>query len=527
MYRKLKFNNMKNQLFSSVFRYVMAVSVLLFSFGLLSCEKTADADGETSFSLKDEKIEISSEGGNIEVLYILENPVSGQAVNVSPDSDWVSESDRKEDGKIILSVAPNTEDSERTCKVTFVYGDLSDELVILQAKAGQQQADSYSIEITAFDETSVTANVTPTNKEQTYAVMYAEKSYYDSLGDEDGVLAADMKYFEEYATVFGMTVEEYLRENLYVGDLTDYRITSLKSDTEYCIYAYSLTAEGEKLSAIFTQTVRTKAVEKVDIFFGINYQIDQSIVTMDVFPSDQEQTYIFDVVAKSDYTTKEALVDQYQQYFNDKLEMYYMFGLTAQDMLNDIASKGPDSYTYKKLKAETDYVGFAIAMNEKILLNSDLFIAEFTTEMVLPSENQIDVKVSDITPTSVKINVTTSNNDQYTCGISEAYEWSGMSDDEIIDELINNGYNLNSSLFEGNVESVIQDLMPGCDYVVFAFGYLGGVATTPLVKVEFSTPTGYGGIASMDPEKEPSMFLMKERVENEFHTRFQELLPVK
>lgn len=477
---------MKKSIFCSRFGCLCITLASIVSF--TSCEKPDENDGrqdDTVFALAMNEIEIPAEGGDIEIGYTVTNPVDGQSVSVQSECDWVYESDRKVDGKVCLTVDPNEENEDRVCNAVFSYGMLADTLVVLQ-KAKNEQTDLYSIEVTGIKETSITISVIPLDKEQTYNVMVAEKSWFDSL-DEEAVFLADLEILEEYAVVFGQTLEEYLRDILAKGDMLDHEVTGLKSDTEYCIYVYSLSEKGEKLSDMYTESVKTEAIEKVDILFGINYQIDQSIVTMEVFPSDNEQTYIFDVVEKGDFATEEDLVAWYQQYFSDKLDMYIMFGLTAQDMLNDIASKGPDSYTYKKLKSEAEYIGFAIAINEDILFSSDLFTAEFRTEKVLPSDNKIEITVSDVTSTSARISIATTNDDQYTCGVSESSEWLGMSDAEIVDQLINGGYNLSSNLFEGNLDSGLQDLVPDTDYVVFAFGYLGGVATTSLVKVEFTT----------------------------------------
>lgn len=57
-------------------------------------------------------------------------------------------------------------------------------------------------------------------------------------------------------------------------------------NTEYILFSWGLTAQGEQLTEVFKEYFSTKDIEKVDIDFEIEYEIDKAELLMKVVPSD-------------------------------------------------------------------------------------------------------------------------------------------------------------------------------------------------------------------------------------------------
>ncbi len=82
-------------------------------------------------------VEVNRAGGIVEVNYTIENALIGEEVSVETDADWISVYDRMSYQKVVLSVAINTENVERSADVDFFYGGESFTVTIQQTGDGQ------------------------------------------------------------------------------------------------------------------------------------------------------------------------------------------------------------------------------------------------------------------------------------------------------------------------------------------------------------------------------------------------------
>lgn len=466
---------------------LMSVMALGLVASLSSCKddkKPEPKPDPAEFAVVEDEVAVPFEGGAAQVTYTLENPVEGVSLAFQPDAAWVNTEDLSTDGVIKFNVEPNEEKAERTAKVTVTYGELSDSFVVKQAPYEEPAPFELIIPEEKITTTAVSFQVIPLDKEMTYIAMLAEKALFDKFATPEEYIQDDIAYFTQYADMYGMTLEDFLSEYaLMKGDSELSEVTGLLPETDYIVYAYGMTAKAEVLTEFCYEQVKTKAPEKVDISFQIECKVDGPMVDAEVTPSVNNQKYVFDAVAKKNYTTDAELKSAYQSYLSEMAAMYEMFGMSTEDFVNQISNTGKATISLE-LDANTEYVGFAVAIDNTAILVSDLTTKEFATGEVEPSDNKIDVKISNVQARIASIEVTTTNNDPYSLSVLKSEIVAGLNDDEIVSFIIENNA---VKVFNGNFSSDITGLSPNTEYSVFAFGYVAGTATTDMVRVDFKT----------------------------------------
>lgn len=466
---------------------LMSVMALGLVASISSCKddkKPEPKPDPAEFAVVEDEVSVPFEGGAAQVTYTLENPVEGGVIAFQSDAVWVNTEDLSTDGVIKFNVDPNEEKAERTAKVTVTYGELSDSFVVKQAPYEEPAPFELIIPEEKITTTAVSFQVIPLDKEMTYISMLAEKALFDQFATPEEYIQDDIAYFTQYADMYGMTLEDFLSEYaLMKGDSELSEVTGLSPETDYIVYAYGMTAKAEVLTEFCYEQVKTKAPEKVDISFQIECKVDGPMVDAEVTPSVNNQKYVFDAIAKADYTTDAELKSAYQSYLSEMAAMYEMFGMSAEDFVNEISNTGKTTISLE-LDASTTYIGFAAAIDNAAILVSDLTTKEFTTGEVEPSDNKIDVKISNVQARIASIEVTTTNNDPYSLSVFESEIVAGLNDDEIVSFIIENNA---VQVFNGDFSSDITGLSPNTEYSAFAFGYVAGTATTDMVRADFKT----------------------------------------
>ena len=102
-----------------------------------------------------------------------------------------------------------------------------------------------------------------------------------------------------------------------------------------------------------------------------------------------------------------------------------------------------------------------------------------------PEEMVLDIAVTDITAYRAQLTVTPSEDEPYACLFIAASQMAEFDNDaESIAYLVEY---FDPAIFEGEYSEELQPLMPDTEYMVIAFGYDGGVATTELFTYTFTS----------------------------------------
>ena len=227
--------------------------------------------------------------------------------------------------------------------------------------------------------------------------------------------------------------------------------------------------------------------------------ITSSSVKMEVVPSNDTDTYFFDVVEKSvlsHYASFESFVADYISQLKD---IYEQHGMT----LGEILSQGPDSWEYQEgnLNPGTEYYAFAFGVTPEGVITSAVAMEPFTTLEEIPagpSDNEFSVSVSNVTATGALVSVTPSNNDTYYFDVIEKEAYDSYSDKQAfaakcvadVKALYESfGYSFSDALSSGNDSySFTGVLDPNTTYYALAFGVTNsGTITTDITTVEFTT----------------------------------------
>lgn len=123
------------------------------------------------------------------------------------------------------------------------------------------ETPAITIELVSVDSESVTVNVIPSSSEYRWIPMIAYKEYFDSFEDVAELVELDMFYFESLADTYKMTLADFIVASSGQGRKDNIYIDALDSDTEYVVYTYGITTEGERVTDVCTLEFTTAVSE--------------------------------------------------------------------------------------------------------------------------------------------------------------------------------------------------------------------------------------------------------------------------
>ncbi|MBR5771542.1 MAG: hypothetical protein IKY20_08300 [Alistipes sp.] len=440
-----------------------------------------------------------------------ENPHKNEKISAEAAESWVKDFNYAITGALQFTVEPNPTDAERECLVTVKYRFAED--VVFTVKQGAAVKAGFALENITATYFDYTVDIIPENKNLPYIVMSASPEYIIASGFETGqdYYEDDIAYFSWLGQFYGMSAAQVMQDRAMVGDQRGITVSGGASGVPYTFYCYYFDYEsGSLLSDVTFFTVETAKPEKKEVDFNMTYEIvDGCMVKADVTPVGYTGDYYFDVlnsIQVQDYLDNMA-------FLNDEPRVVeYWWANAVQEMMKDMsnaeivanftcvgnnADGTPKSHYEFELLANHDYYLFAFAMEENGLCCSTPKVVKLTTGDVAMSNNEITPKVSKLTSRTATFSFTTTNDDYYVAGWQKASDWAtyGSNDAERQEYLI---HNMDYNLLSGNVSTSVIDLEPETDYVLYAFGSRGGVATTDKIFTETFRTKGLNGSVSIE-----------------------------
>ena len=356
----------------------------------------------------------------------------------------------------------------------------------------------FEFEILATGKTSVEFRVTPLADEMPYIVMIVDKASFDAFESIEAYIADDLAMFDQIALGMGISLEDYLATILITGvkeDGTD----GLAPDTEYYLYAYHLTAEGEVVSDLEYKEFKTEALGKSEATFEVSVSdIGYNVATMSVVPSSNSVTYFVNIMSQERLAEFGQGAEAYVNHLVALRDYYLGMNATTEQMIANLCFAGSKSLTVDDLTPGAKHVAYAIGVDSDFLPNTEAFVVEFETLSAASSDLTFEVDITGVDYDHVEGTVTPSNNDEtYICSIqsAESLTWYG-SDEEFMEVLIND-----LEWWYGGVETALRQgvvdlsnyggLYPETEYVVVCFGY-DQTPTTKLFTFPFTTTEATG-----------------------------------
>ncbi len=185
------------------------------------------------------------------------------------------------------------------------------------------------------------------------------KSAYDSYSSEEELIEGTIAFLEQTAISNGLSLEEYLaKSQLNVGDRLDFSVSNRQADTEYVIFAFGLSTQGEATSGVFHITVRTDAVRE----FSISYETYEDYgVDMTVIPIYEDRYYWYGLVADTGQSKEELRAAAWTEF--DGIISELAGFMDIEDLVDTYAEQG--EYTayfdlYEIGDGIGDYIGYAV-----------------------------------------------------------------------------------------------------------------------------------------------------------------------
>lgn len=463
--------------------------VVLLSFGLLySCQKDP-IEVSPEIRLSKDKLEVPAEGGESILTYSIVNPVDGACVTAVSDAEWL-QLDCSENNLIKVLVGANPEQTLRETVVELYYANdkAFDSISVIQLGLGEEPGGDVPFEITAHDieMESAIIDIKPVDNEMTYAALSVTEKDFEKISSGD-LFDGIVSYMWSLATDYGLSISDFLKTYVLTTGPSTYPVRGLYPGSTYYVLAVGMNSEAEQLSEPVSESYMSKPVEMNGATFDISYEIGRPNVTMTVVPSSDEIYYYYDALRKKDVDNMEmSLEESLKEYFDECILYGASLGISREEVMMDLLSKGTSSFEYTNLQASATYVGVAVSVMLEGYINSEMTMEEFETDAIIMSDNKLSLTLSNINVDRVDISIETTNDDQYCMVVLESSMWPDLTPEQCMEKLVEE-YSLEQNTNSGNTSGTMTGLAANTEYYVLLFGYSNGRATTDLVYEVFTT----------------------------------------
>lgn len=491
-----------------------AVAATAVFYGCDKSEPEVTPDGP-GFSLGRNVVEVPEEGGPASVPYFIENPIDGAVVAIVNEGeyDWVSQFDLSEEGMINFSVEPlDLETDSRTAVINVSYGAEEQSFTVNQAR--EDTAPAFTLEITRTSTESVWAKIVPADPEMHFWMNIMETEKFSSFATDEELFAEDVRWFEEIADIYynGNMDRFYWDQFENITYLSPHASFSssynlgkdigdagleVQPSADYTVYCYGMDGEGNRLTRVYSADARTKdIVSDNTVTYDIDARVQEQTLYTTITPSDDNQRYFTDAVlyeVDGGAPTAEELRASAQRSVDSYIFMTYGspdnlgLDLTVEQVVEAIFPKGKMNGEKPFAYSDRDGVAFAFSIDEEGQIVSQAYTEKFHLDAPGQSGNEIELKVSDITPWSASYTaVPVDKKETYLVYNLEADFIDGWTDEQIMQHLAakQNWYDF---AHDGDLKGELKALERNTEYVLVAFGYKNASPITELFKYEYKT----------------------------------------
>lgn len=450
---------------------------------MVGCQKDPVVNEDT-IKVYVEELTALPEGVELRFNYTITDPKDGFTLGAQCDADWVS------DIKILptfvdLKVAKNDSGEAREATLNLSYGRSTKALVIKQ----QPWFEPLTLKIENIDATSVTISVEALDEETTWIGQIVGREWFEAY-DEEQIFEEDLSYYRSMASDAGVELEEYLAAILSRGSHSGIRMAGLDVESEYVVYVYGMTAQGEKTTSLYSQSfTTTPPYEGNDVTFDINIEVNRALANISIQPSHEGVAYYHNITTRGHFEQCGSDITALaKDVVATALDNYRYWEYTDEEFFRYNSYYRADSYEFEGV-ADTEYVVFAFKWDETFEPLSEVSYEWFKIDSIPPSENELKMTISNITQTTFDIAVETTNNDPYTIFAVPVLEVAKMNDSQLFDYIVNTygSAALSMNQCEGPVEGTFSGLEQNTEYFVLLFGYEAGVRTTAMTRQQIKT----------------------------------------
>ncbi len=484
-------------------------------FAAVACQEKEPQKEETpspEIQIQKTEVTLASDGASVNVAYLIENEVEGRKISVANDAEWLTV-DTGKARVITLSALINETGAQRHADVTVSYEGAEDVVISVTQDFF---VSPLTISISKVTATGVTFSVTTSDESLTWLPMVTYKEGFEYYESADELFQYDLEYFAYLADIRDMTLTEFLETMVASGSMIDVPFDGLQPSTDYVLYAYGVTTDGRRTTDIVHEAFRTEDPYEGDIVFSFEASEDDYILSYTITPSHTGVPYFYGIAPK-------AKIDAWKSMYNGDLRA----AIQAEEIdaeVNELMElgmiSGPEDYFaiysesnvmdwgYYELTASTSYVIYAVKWDEQCRLSGPVSTYEHTAASIDQSDNQITLKVENVTQSSADAVVTVTTEDPYVVLPIRTSELEGLTDEELFTYLTGEyDYLMGEYTYTGDKTKTYSRMRPDTDYTFLAFGYKAGVMTTSeMDKVNFRTlPAGNPADCTFEFSCEPDV----------------------
>lgn len=393
----------------------------------------------------------------------------------------------------------------------------------------------FVIEFEELTGTNCITKVTPADAEMYYVMYKSDISYFTDceITTADELFEDDMFYFKRGASYDGLTLKEYMEQNkvLFAGE-TRANWPDLRPAHKQVIYVYGIEFNDDlsdctRVTDVVWKLIDPPMAELGDVTFDVTYEVDGANVTFDITPNGWDGYYTVQIFDYNEelYRDAQSVDDDYVRsvaegwisMFGNNIDG----GITVDEILSFACYTGKQQPKYE-LGSYVLYTALVYAVAEVdgfYQMVSRPVVVNFSTEEVKPSDMTINIAVDNLYVRVCDLTITPSVDDETYAMLLMPTEYlsTGYTDDKLIDLALGD-YSYYTNFLRGEVTSHVSNLYPETEYILYAFGYSGGVVTTPVFKNIFTTEAegvceltitdvAYGGpyvpseVKVLDPER--------------------------
>ena len=484
------------------------LTALVIMLGMVACTEDAPSNGNETktpvIKFQSETVEIDYDGAEVLVDYTIENPVKGEMVVINNNTEWLTV-ETVGDAQLKFSAAANDAEAERKADIVINYKGAESVTLKVTQDYNALANSPIAIKFVAADHASVTVDILTTDPELTWVPMITYKEYFDEYTSDDEIFASDLEYFEYLAEMWDYTLAEFIEEMAGVGTEENLVIEDLEPSTEYVVYAYGISLDGERTTDIVSLAITTSEPYTGDITFEISAVEEDYTLSFTITPSHKGIGYMYGIATEADINEWKELAGS--DNLRDAIQLGDIeagiaelmdYGLVEErsDYYDIFSESDVMDYGWQELKADTKYIIYAAKWNENCEIVGEVATYEHTSAPVETSDNVITAEISDITQSSVTVITTTSNYDSYAVIPVRASEVEALNDEEVFAFVMNAyGYIVSEYTYNNDICETYTRMRPETDYTLLIFGCQAGVQTTDMQRINFTT------LASGDPKE--------------------------
>ena len=366
------------------------------------------------------------------------------------------------------------------------------------------QNSDFTFANVAMNNSKISVDILPNDKDMEYVVMFAEQRYFTSnnIDTQEEILADDLNYILGLAEQYGVSVRELLEglKWLVKGDKIGYQVENLYPDTEYVVYCYGVEFRDDTYDVttdVNYTVITTTAPALINAEFSVESNVEGNSVSLTVTPDGYDGFYYGYIVPESDkyfIAEGEEVTEEHIDHYRNRAFMEFGSYVNDQGIpSSQFCYKGVTTIE-KRLNPNANYqlVLFAVNRDRVPLLCSVPSVYNFATADISKSDLVITLDVTDITPYTAQLTVTTSNDtESYACVLLARSQVPAMENEyELMNFILTN---FDPAIFKGGWSEQLLPLMPDTEYTVLAFGVENNLPTTSIVRNDFTSATAKEG----------------------------------